>query len=442
MYCNDSESCYNNAMNNRRTFFSYVIPSVLSFALSGIYAIVDGFFIGNRIGDVGLSTINIAYPITAFIQAAGTGIGIGASVRYSILMAGGDKDRASEFIAGAIYMMLLISAVISGGVFFFSRALLAALGASDQLLSLGNEYIRLIAVGSLLQVFGTGLVPFMRNFGGSLWAMGAMIGGFITNVFLDFFLIWIKGKGMTGAALATVAGQGITMLVALIYCLAKRRLALRISSYDIWDVFLRTLKIGLAPFALTLAPNISLIIINRFSVFYGGEAAIAIYACISYIIWIVYLLLQGVGDGSQPLMSRFFGEGDKRSLSQIKSLAYESAILLAIAGALVIFFLRARIGLLFGSSATVNKGIIRVMPIFLLSLPFDAITRVTTALFYATEKSIRSYILTFSEPVILLLLILFLPPLAGGQTMIWWSAVIAKVVTAGISIWLGIRGEE
>ena len=47
-------------MSNRRTFFYYVIPSVLSFALSGIYAIVDGFFVGNSSGDAGLSAINIA----------------------------------------------------------------------------------------------------------------------------------------------------------------------------------------------------------------------------------------------------------------------------------------------------------------------------------------------------------------------------------------------
>ena len=44
-------------MNNKRTFLQYVIPSVLSFALSGVYAIVDGFFVGNSIGDAGLSAI-------------------------------------------------------------------------------------------------------------------------------------------------------------------------------------------------------------------------------------------------------------------------------------------------------------------------------------------------------------------------------------------------
>ena len=88
-------------MNNKRTFFQYVIPSVLSFALSGVYAIVDGFFVGNSIGDAGLSAINIAYPITAVLQSVGTGIGMGGSVKYSILKAAGNEKKAREFVAGA-----------------------------------------------------------------------------------------------------------------------------------------------------------------------------------------------------------------------------------------------------------------------------------------------------------------------------------------------------
>ena len=42
-------------MNHKSLFFKYVIPSIIAFALSGIYAIVDGYFVGNTIGDAGLS---------------------------------------------------------------------------------------------------------------------------------------------------------------------------------------------------------------------------------------------------------------------------------------------------------------------------------------------------------------------------------------------------
>ena len=81
-------------MNNRSTFFKYVIPSIIAFALSGVYAIIDGYFVGNIIGDAGLSAINIAYPIVALIQAVGTGIGMGGAVYYSINVAEGNHQKA------------------------------------------------------------------------------------------------------------------------------------------------------------------------------------------------------------------------------------------------------------------------------------------------------------------------------------------------------------
>ena len=171
---------------------------------------------------------------------------------------------------------------------------------------------------------------------------------------------------------------------------------------------LQIIKIGLAPFGLTLAPEISLVVINRFSASYGGQQAIATYACISYVICIIYLLLQGVGDGSQPLMSQFYGAGQGKNLKETKKLAYKSSMAIAVIGGILMYLLRGQIGVLFGSSPAVNAEIIMVMPIFLLSLPADAVTRVTSAAFYATEKSVWSYLLILSEPVFTLVLVLIL----------------------------------
>lgn len=245
-----------------------------------------------------------------------------------------------------------------------SERLLSALGAYGELLVLGKEYTTVIILGTVLQVFGTGMVPFMRNYGGAMWAMIAMICGFATNVILDYILVWVLNRGMTGAALATVMGQGVTMAVALVYCAAKKKLFLKMTSGDMGVRALQIVKIGLAPFGLTLAPEISLVIINRFSASYGGQRAIATYACISYVICIIYLLLQGVGDGSQPLMSQFYGAGQGKNLKEIKKLAYKSSMAIAVIGGILMYMLRGQIGVLFGSSPEVNAEIIMVMPIF------------------------------------------------------------------------------
>ena len=80
--------------------------------------------------------------------------------------------------------------------------------------------------------------------------------------------------------------------------------------------------------------------------------------------------------------------------------------------------------------------IARIMPIFLISVPFVAVTRVTTASFYAMEESSLSYVLTYIEPVLMLILMLILPPLAGGQIMVWWSTVIARILAAFLAMFL------
>lgn len=84
------------------------------------------------------------------------------------------------------------------------------------MLAYATQYIKIIALGTVLQLGGTGLIPFIRNFGSSNFAMIAMLGGFITNIILDFLLVWVFNQGMAGAALATIIGQGVTFVIASI----------------------------------------------------------------------------------------------------------------------------------------------------------------------------------------------------------------------------------
>ena len=168
-------------MNHKSLFFKYVIPSIIAFALSGIYAIVDGYFVGNTIGDAGLSAINIAYPIVALIQALGTGIGMGGAVYYSINAAEKKGKRAEEFIATSWWLLVIVSVISTIIIYSFSSKILGLLGADGIILTNATDYIKIIALGAILQILGTGMMPFIRNYGNSFWSMFAMVGGFITT---------------------------------------------------------------------------------------------------------------------------------------------------------------------------------------------------------------------------------------------------------------------
>ena len=128
-------------MNRNKEFFKYVIPTIISFTLTGIYSIVDGFFVGNSIGDIGLSSINIAYPISALIQALGIGIGMGGSVRYSIEKAENNNEKAKAFIGGTMQLLAIVSLLCTILLYVFSEPLLRLLGAEGEVLTQGKTYM-------------------------------------------------------------------------------------------------------------------------------------------------------------------------------------------------------------------------------------------------------------------------------------------------------------
>lgn len=417
-------------MGNRRTFFKFVIPSVMAFALSGVYTIVDGFFVGNSLGDSGLASITLGFPISAFIQAAGTGIGLSGAIRFTILRGQKKQGEGKLCFSSAVLLLALASVILTGSVLLFLSPLLSLLGADGALYGLTAEYVKIIALGAVFQIFATGLVPFIRNLGGATFAMSSMIAGFLTNMALDYLFVWVYPWGMAGAAWTTIIGQAVTMLSAVLF-LAKKKVGFCLPPpQKLLAFFGAFLKVSVAPFGLTFSPQITTILMNRFLMAYDGQQSVAVYGCIAYITAIVYLLLQGVGDGSQPLISRYFSEDNMSVMRQTRRLAYLSSAFIALVCMAVLFFTKSYVGVLFGASAETNGNVSQILPLFLAAFVFLSYVRITTAYLYATEKSGLSYLLVYAEPVLIFALLNSLPHIpALGLAGVWAAVPLAQTIT-------------
>lgn len=411
-----------------KKFFSYVIPSILAFALSGVYTIVDGFFIGQSLGDTGLTAITLGYPISALIEAVGTGLGLSGAIRFTILSAQGEEKKRQECFGGTTLLMLVVAGLLTALLFAFAQPILYLLGARGDMLTLCAAYARVIALGAVFQLLATGFVPFIRNMGGATVAMIAMILGFATNIVLDYAFVWALSWGMAGAAWATIIGQAVTMIVAVIFFAVKRSGFRLPKLRELCSLWKTVLIVSVSPFGLTFSPIITMLFMNRFLLLYGDEQAVAVYGCIGYITAILYLLLQGVGDGSQPLISRYYGADDRDSVRAVRRLAYLTAVAVTVVCMIGVYLTRAKVGTLFGASPEANAGVVRYLPLFLAPLLLLAFVRITTSYFYATEKNGLSYLLVYAEPVCTLLTLLLLPPLLK-LTGVWLATPIAQVVT-------------
>ena len=413
-------------MNHYKEFFRYVLPSMLAFALSGVYAIADGFFVGNALGDDALAAINIAYPLTAFLQATGTGIGMGGAIQYAISTGRKEQEKARQYFGMSLILLAFFGVFLTAVTLLAAPAILPAFGASGSVLSLGVEYMRYVALCAVFQIAGTGFVPFIRNMGGAVSAMISMAAGFVTNICLDYLFVWVLPYGMMGAAVATVLGQGVTFLVCLLF-LATRKMS---PSFHFSGKQLilakRILQVGLSPFGLTFSPNITLILINKSASVLGGSPAVTAYATVSYISCVVMLLLQGVSDGCQPLLSLYYGKGDGERTKAVCRLAYAFSLATGLFCMAFLFIFRYQAAGLFGSSQQITEEVARILPIFIVGFLFICISRVTTAYFYATEKNLSAYLVIYGEPLSLAVFLLFLPKLFEEVVMGTWVSVPAS----------------
>lgn len=148
----------------------------------------------------------------------------------------------------------------------------------------------------------------------------------------------------------------------------------------------------------------------------------------------VMLLMQGVSDGSQPLISLAYGEGKHDTTKAVRNLAYRFAFGVAVVCSVVLFLLRD------GASEQVTVLVAQILPVFIIGFVFVSVSRVTTAYFYATGKNLWAYILIYGEPLTLCVLLLILPNAMGSVNGTWISVPLSQIAAMLLSLCLIRRG--
>ncbi|MFV0517956.1 MAG: MATE family efflux transporter [Aminipila sp.] len=415
-------------------FAKYVIPSIFTMILAGFYGIVDGFFIGQVMGDDGLAAINIAWPLLSLISSVGIGIGTGGAIIMSIKKGSGMLDEAKKAEGTTIILLFFSSIIFTLIYFIFSPKLLTLLGAEGILYEYGLSYMKVVTWGAFFQIMGAGLTPILKNLGRPVYAMVIMVVGMCVNIILDWVALYVFDWGLGGIALATCTGQATVSVLAVAVVL-KEKLC---SKWYILDKRFtkEILKIGASPFGLTMAPGVVIIFTNLQSLNYGGTAGVAIYTVMSYAAYVVYSLMQGLADGVQPIISFCKGADYTDTMHRVLKKTFVTAACISTVLMLLISLARYEFPIAYGVSHEVAIASIPAMISLVLAIPFIAIARIMSAYFYAIDDGKNSSILVYADPFLFTPLYLLLLPKICGITGIWLAYPATQISLSILSVLL------
>lgn len=406
-----------------KKFANYLIPSLVATVLMSMYAMIDGIFIGQKIGDSGLAAINIVWPITAFLQSIGSALGLAAGI-YIQKKTANEEYKAASQVKLTVIIIGLVFAVFFGLFFYVLRIpLLHVLGTTEESFSYAIEYLKMILIGASFQILGMMLIPLLKNSNKVKLAAIASLTSMTTNLILDYVMIYVLDMELMGAALASVLAQ----VAAASVCLISYFKEFKGVSFK-KEVIIELFKTCLAPFILAYSYSIVIMITNIVCTHYGGDEAVAAYTLLSYIAYILMAVSCAVGDSIQPLFS--FQAAKKEYRKNRKML--KSCIMISLSTVfifdIILIILKKQLGDLYNLSDIAYSHYTAGLYYYLAGGILISILKVISSYLYAVDSKLFANILVILEPFFVVPIVLAIFGVTMELTGVWISYLVGQAL--------------
>jgi putative MATE family efflux protein len=344
-----------------RAILLLAVPMVLEMVLESLFAVVDVFWVG-RLGANAVATVGLTESLLSLVFAVSIGLGMSTTAMVARRIGEKDPEGAAVAAVQAILLGLGVAVAIGLPCWIWASRLLALMGASPEIVSLGTGYARIALGGS-----GAVLLLFLNNAifrgaGDAAIAMRLLWVSNIINLILDPCLIFGLGPfprlGVTGAALATLTGRSIGVAYQF-YRLLRGTERLRILSRQLrvnLTILLRLLRVsltGILQFAIAHTSWIGLVRI--ISVF--GSAALAGYTIAIRIVVFAILPSWGLSNAAATLVGQNLGaKQPERAEQAVWRTGLYNMIFLGVIGLFFVFFAEPIVRLFTHDPAVVPLG--------------------------------------------------------------------------------------
>lgn len=425
-----------------RLLIQFAVPSIVSMLVMALYNIVDQFFIGRKIGELGNAATNIVFPLSTSCIAIALLCGIGGAAAFNLTLGRGDKEKAMHYVGNALSFMALCGIILFGLVELFLPQILNIFGCPQNVYDYAIEYTRISAIGFPFVIITSGGSNLIRADGSPAYSMLCNLSGAVINTVLDPILIYKFDMDMSGAALATIIGQIVSATMVVIYLKHFKTADLR-SSYFVpkSQYLLKITSLGATPCFNQLAMMIVQIVLNKSLTYYGANSSygesvpLACAGIISKVNQVYFSFVIGLSQGMQPIISYNYGAKKLYRVHKTFKYAIYAGLTISIAAFLGFFIFPRQITSLFGNgSDTYYTFAVNYFRIFLFGTFLNCMQPLTSNFFTAIGKPKKGIFLSLTRQIIFLLPLIIIFPLIWGIDGIMYAGPVADITAALLSI--------
>lgn len=402
-----------------KEFFKYVSANVIAMIGLSCYILADTFFISLSLGKTGLASLNLAIPSFSIVFSIGLMFGIGGSTKFAIYKGAGDVKSANRVFAHTVFVVACFAVVF------------VLLGADGKTFSGSKTYVQIILCFAPFFMFNNVLQNFIRNDGAPRLAMTASLLGNLFNIVFDYVFIFPCKLGMLGAALATGISPVISILILTIFFLRKKN-TFRLEKTKLsLRVFGEIISLGLASFIAEFGFGLVMMLINKLFKSLGGDTAVAAFAIVVNVFYVINAIFNGISSGTQPIISFAYGQNDFTRIRQVLKYALITIGATAAVLYVVLFFSADGIAAIFNTEKAedLQKLATTGIKLYFISSLFSGFNLLFSSFFSASDKGVCSQIITLLRGVVLIIPLAYLFAHLWKITGLWLATPAAEMLT-------------
>ena len=416
-----------------RLLFSMSLPMILSMLVQALYNIVDSIFVA-QIGETALAAVSLAFPVQNLIIAVSVGTGVGVNALLSRSLGEKNQETANLAAVNGIFVFFLSYLLFAVFGLFFARMYFSVQTSNPEIIEQGTIYLSVCSIFSFGIFLEIALERIMQSTGRTIYNMITQGLGAIINIILDPILIFglfgFPRMGILGAAVATVIGQIIAMLLLLYFNIRKNsdvNLNMRRFRPDT-AIIAEIYRVGLPSIIMQSISSVMTFGVNKILLLFS-ETAVSVFGIYFKLQSFIFMPVFGLNNAMVPIVAYNYGAAKKDRIMKTIRASVTAAVAIMLVGLAIFQIFPEQLLYLFDASENMMGIGVPALRIISLSFLFAGYCIVIGSVFQALGNGVYSLITSAARQLVCILPAAWFFAAEFGLHAVWYAFPLAEIIS-------------